>query len=428
MSYRYTLIFVGIALLLSGCTSSLPVQHVPFLLDQKNKKLVVFFDGTANDEGSHTNIAKLYNLVTLQNNPKISSVYIEGVGTKGKVVGAALGWGIGNDVRQAYLFLIENYYHKKSNEIYIFGFSRGAYASRILASLLHIAGIPEVKNLNKKDRKKLVDKIYSAYKSKKSIIQKRKDVCKVIKGRICSKDELPHSVEIEFMGLWDTVEALDIPDYKENNDIPNKYYSDQLCNIKKAAHALSLDDDRARIFTPILLTRSHLTKECPNKSINIEEVWFSGAHADVGGGYKDTNISGISLNWMLNQIKPYHLAPSGTKVYADPYAKTHDPEAGFWGLIYHNQNRSISNYIEQYHQQGQKIKIHKSVIQRLACIQPNAHESKWFEKFPSCFERYGNLTKFKENSSSCSEFIDIVGEEYKEIKCHKETKNGYKDD
>lgn len=428
MNNRYILLLIIFVLFLSGCTNSLPIKHVPFSLDQKNKKIVIFFDGTANDEGSHTNISKLYNLVTLQNNPKINSIYIEGVGTKGKLAGAGLGWGIGNDVRQAYLFLLENYHHKKSNKIYIFGFSRGAYSSRILASLLYVAGIPDVKNLNKKERKKLVKNIYSAYKGNKSNIKRKRDVCKVLKKESCSKDDLPHSVEVEFMGLWDTVEALGVPDYKENNDIPNKQYFDQLCNIKKVAQALSLDDDRARIFTPIFLTSSHLTTECSNKHINVEEVWFSGAHSDVGGGYRDTTISGISLNWMLYQIKPYHLVPDGTKVYADPYSKTHNPEAGYWGLIYHNKSRSINDYIEKYHQQGQKIKIHKSVIKRLECVKPKKYESRWFEKFPSCFKTYGNVKKFIKNNPSCSEFIDIVGDGYTDITCHKETKNGYEDD
>ena len=127
---------------------------------------------------------------------------------------------------------------------------------------------------------------------------------------------------------------------------------------------------------------------------------------------------------MLYQIKPYDLVPDGTKVYADPYGKTHNPEAGYWGLIYHNKSRSINDYIEKYHQQGQKIKIHKSVIKRLECMKPKKYESRWFEKFPSCF----NARKFKKNNPSCLEFIDIVDDGYRDITCHKETKNGYEND
>ena len=119
----------------------------------KTRDLVIFFDGTSNDEGSHTNIAKLHNLVTLQNRSDISTTYIKGVGTGTKIIGMAMGWGIGDDVREAYLYLIDNYDHKYKDRISIFGFSRGAYTARILASLLYVAGIPDVKHLTQKRKR-----------------------------------------------------------------------------------------------------------------------------------------------------------------------------------------------------------------------------------------------------------------------------------
>ena len=99
----------------------------------------------ANEEGSHTNISKLHKLVTLQNKDDVLSTYIEGVGTRKRILGMATGWGIGNDVRSAYLFLLENY--KEHDKVYVFGFSRGAYASRILSSMLYVAGIPKTTRL-----------------------------------------------------------------------------------------------------------------------------------------------------------------------------------------------------------------------------------------------------------------------------------------
>jgi len=96
------------------------INHIPKGND-KPVKLVVFLDGTANDEGSHTNIAKLHNLTTLQGNKNIRASYIKGVGTDGKVIGMAMGWGIGHDVREAYLFLAENYNYQRGDEVYLFG-------------------------------------------------------------------------------------------------------------------------------------------------------------------------------------------------------------------------------------------------------------------------------------------------------------------
>ena len=375
-------------LMLAGCASNTAVNHVPHSDASTPRKLVVFLDGTANSEGSHTNVAKLHNLVTLQDDPTILTSYIEGVGTNGKVVGMAMGWGIGHDVREAYTFLTEHYDAERHDEVYIFGFSRGAYAARILAAMVHVAGIPKLCGLSEKERKAKVKKIYAAYKSKKNIDERRDDVAGVL-GRP------PASVSVEFLGLWDTVEALGWPDYKENTVNPNPRYADQLCNIKKAAHALSIDDDRARIFTPILLTNPHLVDQCDGVPVVIDdvvdEVWFSGAHADVGGGYADTFISGNSLNWMLEKIRPYGIAPNGARVYADALGTTHDPESGLFGLIYHKRNRNLPGYVETSSYNDGKLKIHQSVLTRLAAQAPESFESTWFlsKGFKHCFEKKG---------------------------------------
>ncbi len=288
------------ALFLAGC-GNIAVNHVPHQPESKPKKLAVFFDGTANDEGSYTNVAKLHNLVTLQARPDVSTSYIKGVGVDGKILGMATGWGIGLDVRQAYLYLAENYSHEPEDEIYIFGFSRGAYAARILAALIHVAGIPDVRSIeNRNARIGYIEQIYDAYKSngERSIEDRRKRVEAVL------KTPTVHA-QIKFLGIWDTVEALGLPNYAETVDVPNPRYADQLCNVTKAAHAVALDDNRARIFTPILLTRAHLTEACEHVDIDqvVTEVWFSGAHSDVGGGYSDTHLSGVSLNWMIGQIR-----------------------------------------------------------------------------------------------------------------------------
>lgn len=378
------LITLAIVLMLTGCTSMTAINHIPKGSDDEAKKLVVFLDGTANDEGSHTNIAKLHNLVSLQSRYDIRTTYIKGVGTDGKVIGMATGWGIGHDVREAYLFLAENYNEKRGDKVYIFGFSRGAYAARILSALINVAGIQDTADIEGKKKKyEYVDSIYKAYKGEKPLDQRKKDVAKVI-------GHYPESQHIEFMGLWDTVEALGVPDYEEDWKAPNARYGDQLCNINSAAHALSVDDDRARIFTPILLTNSDLIRECKNKNIDaiVDEVWFSGAHSDVGGGYLDTDISGVSLNWMLNKIKKYNIIPFGSGVYSDSSGLTHDPEAGVWGLIYRKKNRDLYSYAHLNGYNNKKLKIHKSVIDRLRENLPKDHEYQWADsEYKHCFVR-----------------------------------------
>lgn len=402
---KFTMIFLLViySIVITGCAGNTAVTHIPTKVNGKPVKLSVFLDGTANDEGSHTNVAKLHNLTSLQNNGNISSTYIKGVGTDSKIIGMAMGWGIGHDVREAYLYLAENYNHQRSDEIYIIGFSRGSYAARILSALINVAGIPDVRGIMKGERYSYIEKIYDAYKSEKSIADRRNDVSKVI-------GYTPKPVKIEFLGLWDTVEALGWPDYKEDVVLPNPRYADQLCNVKKAAHALSIDDDRARIFTPILLTRNHLTQQCETEvDINsvVEEVWFSGAHADVGGGYGDTHISGVSLNWMLKQLAPFNLVPVGSQVYEDYSDVTHDPESGFFGLIYHRLNRNLSAYTIGTEYNNGRLKIHQSVLDRLAIKSPKYYESHWFQsaKYKHCFKKNGNGLDYL-NSENC---FDIVG-------------------
>lgn len=419
---------------MTGCSSIHPKILAPVDVSKSEstkenpaRKLVVFFDGTANDETSDTNIKKLHSLITLQpakNDKNISTFYVEGVGVSGKVIGMAMGWGTGYRVRLAYQYLAENY--RKGDQIYLFGFSRGAYQARILASLLYHAGLPEQPLSKVKEAKKgneeFSELVYDAFKGKRSSQDRKQAVLDAVTKANTGTPRLA-SVEVRFMGLWDTVEALGLPDFVENFINPNLRYGDQLCNVKRAAHALALDDDRARIFTPILLTREDLLRECVtdvdgikweanletvkarlNKT--VEEVWFTGAHADVGGGYTNGLLSGVSLNWMISQIqggcKDEGLLPPGSRVPEDPDEMVHDPEAGLlWGTLYHERGRRFTDYVSSSPYNDGKMKVHSSVLTRLQKPEraepPNSppRESQWRlpKSFSACF--------FKNNNKGC---------------------------
>ena len=401
---------LSLVLFMGGCSTAVQrVDHLPRNGGSQQQHLAVFLDGTANDERSQTNVMKLFNLVTLQNRNDISATYVAGVGTGIRVLGGASGWGIGDDVRQAYRFLLDH--HHQQDKIYLFGFSRGAHASRILASLLYVAGLPDVSRLSTLKRDELVEDIYGAFKDglylgeqPRSLAEKRKAV-----SAIAPLPGLGEPVIVEFMGIWDTVEALGWQDYRENINEPNERYSDQVCNLRYVAHALSLDDNRARVFTPLLMTRKHLQDEsCDHKILRpdparMDEVWFNGAHSDVGGGYSDTAIDGVSLNWMLAMLDKHaaELVPIGTRVYADYLGDTHDPEAGAWGAIYAERRRNLPCYVAttdnqegcftddydgQYAQEStsltRPIKIHRSVFDRMVKRPPEKHQSDWFRKPP----------------------------------------------
>ncbi|RXJ74422.1 hypothetical protein CS022_02100 [Veronia nyctiphanis] len=270
--------------------------------------------------------------------------------------------------------------------------------------MLYVAGLPDISQIPESQRYEYIVKIYDAYKGMKTEEQRRKLVAEVL-----GKQPVP--VDVKFMGLWDTIEALGVPDYEENWRDPNLRYGDQLCNVEKAAHAVSIDDSRARIFTPILLTTDNLTRTCPWVDTDnvVDEVWFAGAHSDVGGGYADTNISGISLNWMINQIEDYNLTPDNARVYADPFDLTHDSEAGLWGLIYQAKSRDLYAYSQHSRYNKNKLKVHRSVFERLSSVMPKAFEFQWQAEtgFKHCFAPSKNERGMDYlPSSQCFDVVD----------------------
>ena len=380
-------------LFLSGCAIS---QKTLVQKTDPPRKIAVFFDGTSSDERSDTNVKKLHSLVTLQKSDDIPATYIEGVGADGRFIGMGTGWGIGKRVRLAYTFLLKTY--RKGDEIYIFGFSRGAYSGRILASLLYHAGLPNVQKEEGISPEEVSRIVYDSFKGDKSDEARRNDVERALieQGLLASPP-----ITVTALGLWDTVEALGWPKYKVNIDVPNKHYGDQLCNVERAYHAVSIDDDRERIFTPILLTRRHFIQECQGfpkvdiSAINkkVEEVWFLGAHGDVGGRYEDTLMGGVSLNWMIRKLKGTKLLPENAAVPENRFGETHDPEGSFpFNILYKKQSRDLRKYTESSiyneHDGVKRLKLHRSVIDRLAGIKPKDYEYQWLNAgaYPECFE------------------------------------------
>ncbi|WP_299439265.1 DUF2235 domain-containing protein [uncultured Aquimarina sp.] len=367
----------------TSCAIKTPIVHNPIYNGKAPKKLAVFLDGTHNNEGSYTNISKLHNLTTLQDSPNVSTVYLRGVGNGADILGMITGSGMKREVCKGYLYLAEHYDHQRKDEIYIFGFSRGAYASRVLAGLIYVAGIIDVKDIPKEKRLKFIKKIFEAHKTKKTLENRRKDIFE-----ITGKTINPDDYKIEFMGLWDTVAALGVPKYDEEYYAPKNNYFDQLCNVKKAVHALSINDNRSSIFTPVLLTQERMVSTCPEvKPEEIaNEVWFFGAHSDVGGGSRNTNISGVSLNWMIKQLEPYQLLRPDVKVYEDRFDKTNNPAKGFVRLFYPRSSRKLSFLVSKNGYKKEKLKIHKSVLDRLQ-VSLQTYEINLIKLFSECFEK-----------------------------------------
>ncbi len=279
------------------------------------KSIFVFLDGTSNDKDSATNVWKLYQYITKNNDPQMTAYYIEGVGTARKpIVMAALGLGQEARILRGYEFIMQQY--RPGDTIYLFGFSRGAHEARALAGLIAYAGVPSVKSQARSIGNKILE-----------LVQEKEDEDYVDAWKSWKVGELPllaseirvefnvsvQPAEVHFLGVWDTVPGSSFKSYgggckedigwvKRNLywlpliDRGERYKTDTYPPIRRLAHALAIDEKRSK-FAPNLL--------CPPISdySKIEEVWFPGAHADVGGGYKDADgLPGLSLNWMIDLL------------------------------------------------------------------------------------------------------------------------------
>ena len=205
--------------------------------------------------------------------------------------------GLHTDVKQAYNFISTNWGTGK-DEIYLVGFSRGAYTVRCLAAFMNDVGLltkPGLLHLN------YLYKLWldGTMKPSKSFPTKEKG--NLIIAHLNNMEYLRPDISIEACVVWDTVSALGIPNSlswlqpaKDDLVMVDKSVPRNISNV---FHALALNERRG-LFKPNLWSN-------PPHARNFKQCWFLGAHSDVGGGYKDIGIANISLIWMVAQLKRY---------------------------------------------------------------------------------------------------------------------------
>ncbi|MFF7357073.1 MULTISPECIES: DUF2235 domain-containing protein [Streptomyces] len=266
------------------------------------KRLVVCCDGTWNfaDQPSKTNVTKIA-LSVHQGSAggKDQRVYYHsGVGTSRweRLRGGAFGAGLSRNVIDAYRFLVETY--EPDDELFLFGFSRGAFTARSLAGLVRNCGIL---------RRDQADRIPQAWALYRDRIERPSGVASTLFRRTYA-----HETEIHFIGVWDTVGALGVPvpDLRWLQPVVNRFNhrwafhdTDLSSWVKAAFHALAVDEQRSA-FQPTLW---HQRPGAADGGQVLKQVWFAGVHCDVGGGYKETGLSDITLQWMVGQARRYGL-------------------------------------------------------------------------------------------------------------------------
>ncbi|HWU20106.1 MAG TPA: DUF2235 domain-containing protein [Nocardioides sp.] len=257
------------------------------------KRLVVCCDGTWNkpDSENVTNVEKIAR--TVQSDPDASGgvhqlvYYVSGVGASSyevdRLLGGAFGFGLFHNVIACYRFLAQNY--APGDEIFIVGFSRGAYTARSVAGMLGRVGLLTKVALVEERLPEAV-RLYQRTRMPAGVLGE-------------SVDEFKHdhcsAAKITFLGVFDTVGALGVPGFE--HDVP-RFHDVQLSDqVLCARHALAIDETRMK-FEP---TFWEAADGQPVEDPRIKQVWFEGAHSDVGGGYAETGLSDTALLWMARE-------------------------------------------------------------------------------------------------------------------------------
>ena len=331
------------------------------------KNIVVLSDGTRQEggKGHDTNVYKLMRMLEDRTEQQIV-FYDQGIGTdEHPVTGSIAGAGFSENILQCYKFIYDNY--NAGDKLFLLGFSRGAATVRSLASFIHFFGILP------KSRPELIEQAFEIYKIGRVAEENEDDnIIKDSKSLNQQAIDFVHAhpnqwATIEFLGVWDTVPALGLPAAVINrfvNYVPgwkHRFHDFTLHpSVRNAYHALSIDDDRQWFLPTIWDARSY-------KEQKIEQVWFSGSHTDVGGGFEEAGLSDITLEWMVQKAVAH-----GIRLYMrsirywnfcvapDATDKDHPPRAGK-GKYYPFAQREWPKTAEETFG---KPKVHQSVLDR----------------------------------------------------------------
>lgn len=301
------------------------------------KNIVLCADGTGNKGGytPDSNVYKMYHAVDIHDDNNRQVIYYDnGVGTASnkflRALGGAVGFGFGTNVKDLYKFLARKY--EPGDKVYLFGFSRGAATIRAFSGFIHACGLVDASKLTVSNDE-LTEKVDAEFEKYRKL-----------KGADPSTrpDKIPgesHGViDIQFLGVWDTVSALGFPERTDITSIgmwvlnwafkilgnlidivpglAHRFYNYKLTdNVQFAHQALALDDARTA-FWPWVWDEHGRTTE------NVEQVWFAGMHSNVGGGYQRSGMAKVTLSWMMKRAMHRGLVLRQDKV-AEARAEAH---------------------------------------------------------------------------------------------------------
>ena len=302
------------------------------------KNIVICCDGTGNSfekPENDSNVVKLYSTLDFSG-PDQVGYYHPGVGTLGDpiarnrlsrawsvVKGLAFGGGLLNNVGDAYRFLMNSY--EDGDQVFLFGFSRGAYTVRALAGVLHMFGVLHRGNQG------LIPYLLRMYAKRTRDAQRMQNT---FDAATAFKTKISRACRLHFVGVWDTVSS-----YGWIYNPVRLPYTAQNPDMRNGRHAISIDERRCFFQKNVW--------GAPVKDQSIKQVWFAGVHSDVGGSYveKESGLSKIALEWMMAEALSCGLKfdankaqamldnpPNPDRVAPDPEGVLHNSLTATWWL------------------------------------------------------------------------------------------------
>lgn len=396
------------------------------------RNIVICCDGTGNEINENiSNVLKLYRCLrkTEKTQPRQFVYYDPGVGTLARpdawhrlkqdfnaFLGLTTGYGLDDNVLAAYEFLVHHY--QDGDAIYLFGFSRGAYTVRVLAGLIHKVGLIAPEQVN------LAGSGLTAYKqfsddgkeatnaSLQAAAQASDELGPMPKDRYDNAAQFARILSvrwptIRFVGVWDTVASVFVPR-------PDRLYWPSLEELAFTLHnpsirtfrqAISIDERRCmfrlkKYDEPQLFMSNRFIPEDKAEPQDILQVWFAGAHGDIGGGYPEAQsaLSKYPLLWMIDEATKFGLTVNmqmvkqlawGVQRRGSPFSyvtpdvagEMHDPMTWGWRLLeYLPKKATYKEWPERKSRLGFYIPdceprlipddavIHESVVQRMDAV------------------------------------------------------------
>ncbi len=342
------------------------------------KRLIVCSDGTWNKPEQQsggrirpTNVVKMARAISPSDSNGVAQVvfYDQGVGTEGsrawELLGGGFGLGLSKNVKDGYRFLMHNY--EDGDQIYLFGFSRGAYTVRSLVGLIRNAGL-----LHRVE----ADKFGEAYR-----LYRDRDDDPDSPRAVEFRKMLSREVEIHFLGVWDTGGALGVPPLGFSPFLRTwvrrlfnekyEFHDVELSGIVKHGYqALAIDEMRAPFEPAIWEPRKEngiVVSTHPKPGQTIEQVWFVGYHSDVGGGTSGPGLSDVTFDWMMEQADDNGLAFDPEYVSAvvepKPLGRAHDSRSGIF--------KGVGTFVRTLGEAWPQTEaIHSAVMERLNKMSP----------------------------------------------------------